>query len=127
MSEENNENGHSVQIQLPDWKDFLKKSIKEIKDLKPNDRLDVSYGLYFLFFALSKSCGGWLQWLQNPSVIKEFSEDQLREYYDSAKKSIMELLELDYKATDKYFEAIKKVEKRIGIINSQGQGQRYTA
>src|SRR5438105_734427 len=131
LSEDDNGDGdeheHVIET-IATWKLELKKGIKDINEAKINDRLDVSYELFHLYFLLAKSVNGWMGWLQNPAVIKEFSKEQLTEYFETAKKNIVELLELDYKATDKYDEAIKSAEKKIGgIENSHGPQQRYTA
>jgi len=129
MSEDNeNENDDAPMASIATWKLELKRGIKDINEAKINDRLDVSYELLHLYFLLGKSINGWLGWLQNPAVMKEFNKEQLTEYFETAKKNVVELLELDYKATDKYDQAIKKVGNRIGSNNnSHGPQQRYTA
>ena len=130
MSDDNgngDEHEHTMET-IATWKAELKRGIKDINEAKINDRLDVSYELLHLYFLLGKSVNGWLGWLQNPAVIKEFNQDQLTEYFEKARKNVVDLLELDYKATDKYDEAIKKAGKKIGgVENSHGPQQRYTA
>jgi hypothetical protein len=127
MSE--NEEDDGSEIQLPDWKNNIKKNIKMIEDYEPHDRLDYSFMLFFMFIILRTSCQGWLSWLQNPAVIKEFKEEQLKDYYLDIKNHVIDLLKTDYEATDKYEQAIKKVEKSFGKIDNGDKSKhqlRYT-
>ena len=108
-------------ITMPDWKTQLRKAIDNINNIKPKDRLDICYGLFYMFFMVNKSTSGWLGWLQNPSVLKEFDEAQLKEYYALAHKCTIELLELDYTATDRYHELMKKVTQNGETPTRQSQ------
>ena len=116
MSENGNGNGNERHEDFsPDeWKQRLRKDIDFLEKLKTADRLEICAALGYLFYALNRSCQGWLKWLQAPVVMKEFKEEELKYYLDVAKKNIVELLELDFSATDKYYEAIKTVENNIG-------------
>jgi len=93
------------------WKKELKQHIKNIQETKVKDRLDVCAAMGFMFAVLQESVNNWLKWLSNPTIMKEFSEEELKEFYDIVRKTSIELLEIDYNSTDKYDEVIKKVSK----------------
>ena len=46
---------------------------------KDRDRLELVHSLIFGLGALGKSVGGWVQWLSNPSIMNNFSEEELVE------------------------------------------------
>ena len=87
--------------------------------MKVKDRLDVCAALGYSFMTLHESINNWLKWISNPLVMKEFSEQELKDFYNVIKKNVVELLELDYESTDKYDEVIKKAEKSVGKINQR--------
>lgn len=120
-----NANEHHEDFSPDEWKQRLRKDIDFLEKLKTADRLEVCAALGYLFYALNRSCQGWLKWLQAPVVMKEFKEEELKEYLDIAKKNIIELLELDFSATDKYYEAIKIAQSHIGNKEEKPQ-LRYT-
>jgi hypothetical protein len=118
MSDEDNDNDNSEGgIDLSDWKNNTIKHIKMIEDFEPHDRLDYSFMLFYMFLVLRTSCHGWLQWLQNPALIKEFKEEQLKDFYIEIKNHVLEMLKADHEATDKYEKVIKKVEESFGVMN----------
>jgi hypothetical protein len=128
MEENENGNGNGQQhedFSSDEWKQRLRKDIDFLEKLKVTDRLEICAALGYLFYALNRSCQGWLKWLQAPVVMKEFKEEELKHYLDIAKKNIIELLELDFSATDKYYEAIKIAESHLGGKEEKSQ-LRYT-
>jgi hypothetical protein len=129
MSEEEENDDDDSEINLQDWKANTKKHIDMIESFEPHDRLDYSFMLFYMFIVLRTSCEGWLQWLQNPALTKEFKEEQLKEYYIEIKGYALDLLSLDSKATDKYEQVMKKVEKAFGKIDNGDKSKhqlRYT-
>ena len=72
MSENENEN----------WVQNCKRildQIKKLEDTKGHDRLDFVRTISFTLSALQRSVSGWIEWINNPDVMANFSLKELKE------------------------------------------------
>ena len=77
---------------------------------KDRDRLELVNSILFGLGALGKSVGGWVQWLSNPSIMNNFSEEELEEMNKTITDFVKSFIEYDIKITK---EGIKKgIDKR---------------
>lgn len=81
-----------------EYLDMLKIIIKQVKELKPEDRLDYASGLNKIIIALSGSIHGWETWC-NVDNMCDIELKEFEEYFPKMKKMAIEWLEIDYKIT----------------------------
>lgn len=91
-----------------EWSKAKQKQIDRIKGLKPSDRLAFVEAVGEINQYVASSCQGWMQWLYNPMVVVQFSEEKLEEIFDRFRKFALEFLELDVAATKGFGEMLKK-------------------
>jgi len=51
--------------------------------------------------ALARSVKGWDEWLRNPQIMAQLTEEELREVYEKFKPIAINFLELDIWITEK--------------------------
>ena len=67
------------------WNDRLQKTLEQLENLKSQrdlDRLDLVKNMRFSFGALSQSLGGWMQWVNSPEVMSQFTQEEMLEMSD---------------------------------------------
>jgi len=85
------------------WIDRSEKTIEQLKILKGNrdmDRLDLLKAMRFSFGALSQSLGGWMQWVNSPEVMSQFTRDELQEMSDTISDMVVRFIEYDMDVTN---------------------------
>lgn len=85
------------------WIDRSKKTIdylKELKEKRDLDRLDLVKGMRFAFGALSQSLGGWTQWANSPEIMSQFTQEELQEMSDIIIEMVTKFVEYDMDITD---------------------------
>jgi hypothetical protein len=74
--------------------------LKKIKEKRDIDRLEIVTAMRFSFGALSQSLGGWMQWVNSPEIMSQFSRDELLEMSDKLNEMVVEFVEYDRNITD---------------------------
>lgn len=85
------------------WTDRLQKTIEKLEQLKNQrdlDRLDLVKGMRFSFGALSQSLGGWMQWVNSPEVMSQFTQEELLEMSDQLIDMVTQFVAYDREVTD---------------------------
>ncbi len=75
--------------------DKIKKSAK----VKGQDRLDMVRTIRFTLFALERSVAGWIEWVDNPDVMANFSLEELKEINKNLAELVCNFVEYDAKIT----------------------------
>jgi len=86
---------------VSDWVDETKQILTIIKEQNPKDRLEYVSSLVDLNMALARSVKGWDEWLRNPQIMAQLTEEELREVYEKFKPIAINFLELDIWITEK--------------------------
>jgi len=103
------------EVNVLNIKEWIKKVEKEIIDIssnKPNDRLDYNDSIYKCNIAIGASLNGWSEWLENPSIMNKFTQDELSEIHEEFKKIALLFLSYDIKWT-------KKLSKKFKIKDTE--------
>jgi hypothetical protein len=74
--------------------------LQKIKKKREMDRLEIITALRFCFGALSQSLGGWMQWVNSPEIMSQFSREELLEMNDKLIDMVIEFVEYDRDITD---------------------------
>jgi hypothetical protein len=74
--------------------------LKKIKEKRDMDRLEIITTLRFSFGALSQSLGGWMQWVNSPEIMSQFTQEELLEMSDKLIDMVTEFVEYDRDITD---------------------------
>jgi len=85
------------------WIDRSEKTIEQLRMLKGSrdmDRLDLLKAMRFSFGALSQSLGGWMQWVNSPEVMSQFTRDELQEMSDTVSDMVVRFIEYDMDVTN---------------------------
>ena len=85
------------------WNDRLQKTLEQLENLKNQrdlDRLDLVKNMRFSFGALSQSLGGWMQWVNSPEVMSQFTQAELLEMSDQLIDMVTKFVEYDQEITD---------------------------
>jgi len=85
------------------WIDRSEKTIEQLsllKDRRDMDRLDLLKSMRFSFSALSQSLGGWMQWVNSPEVMSQFTRDELQEMSDRVIEMVVGFIEYDMDVTN---------------------------
>jgi hypothetical protein len=94
--------------------------IKELKDKKAGDRLDLIAIIEQAVSALNASTIGWSAWLQHPSIMKIFDEKEITEIAEGIRKMASEFLEFDVKWTK-----ILKERKEAEMASKQKEKEKH--
>ena len=90
------------------WIERSQKTLDQLKDIKKKreqDRLDLVRGLRYTFGALGQSLSGWMQWVNSPEIMAQFTRDELQEMSDTIIDMVFKFVEYDMDITD---EGMKK-------------------
>lgn len=85
------------------WIERTQKTIdhlQKIKEKRDIDRLEIVTAMRFSFGALSQSLGGWMQWVNSPEIMSQFSQQELLEISDKLIDMITDFIEYDRDITD---------------------------
>jgi hypothetical protein len=74
--------------------------LQKIKEKRDMDRLEIITALRFSFGALSQSLGGWMQWVNSPEIMSQFTREELLEMSDKLIDMVTEFVEYDRDITD---------------------------
>ncbi|MCK4703720.1 DUF2153 family protein [Candidatus Bathyarchaeota archaeon] len=85
------------------WIDRSQKTLdmlKELREKRNQDRLDLVRTMRYGFGALSQSLGGWMQWVNSPEVMSQFTQEELQEMSDTILDLVTKFVEYDRDITD---------------------------
>ncbi len=85
------------------WIDRIQKTLdmlKELREKRNQDRLDLVRTMRYGFGALSQSLGGWMQWVNSPEVMSQFTQEELQEMSDTILDLVTKFVEYDRDITD---------------------------
>ena len=85
------------------WTDRSENTVEQLRTLKEKrdmDRLDLLRSMRFSFWALSQSLGSWMQWLNSPEVMSQFTGDELQEMSDRIIEMVTGFVEYDVDVTN---------------------------
>lgn len=85
------------------WIERTQKTIEQLEKIKEKrdiDRLEIVTGMRFSFGALSQSLGGWMQWVNSPEIMSQFTREELLEISDKLIDMVTEFVEYDRDITD---------------------------
>jgi hypothetical protein len=74
--------------------------LKKIKEKRDMDRLEIITAIRFSFGALSQSLGGWMQWVNSPEIMSQFTREELLDMSDKLIDMVTEFVEYDRDVTD---------------------------
>ena len=73
--------------------------IKRMEDVKGQDRLDLVRNIRFTLHALQRSGSGWIEWVDNPDIMANFSLEELLEINKNLAKITRSFIEYDAEIT----------------------------
>ena len=85
------------------WIDRSKKTLdqlKELKDKPDQDRLDLVKNMRYAFGALGQSLSGWMQWVNSPEIMAQFTQEELKDMSTTLIDMISQFVEYDLTITD---------------------------
>jgi hypothetical protein len=85
------------------WIDRSQKTLDQLQAIKEQrdlDRLDLVKGMRFSFGALSQSLGGWMQWVNSPEIMSQFTQQELLDMSDHIIEMVTKFIEYDRDITD---------------------------
>jgi len=94
--------------------------IRELEEIEEKDRLDHVRSMHFMLDALQRSLMGWMQWVNNASIMTKFTEEELEDINEQLSRLTCTFIEYDLEVTEKGLEkglaARKKAEgrRRVG-------------
>lgn len=84
-----------------DWIKNRRKTVDKIKKVSPKDRLGYVDGCIQCIAAIGQSNQGWLQWLSNPTLMNQFNEKDLEEFFEKFRDFSLNYIEFDIASTQK--------------------------
>jgi len=85
------------------------KAIEKLASKQDKDRLDLINLLTASLRAMERSIMGWFQWVLNPSIMGQFSKEELEEISENIRRMAEEFVKYDIEITDRYS---KKMPRR---------------
>jgi hypothetical protein len=85
------------------WVERSEKTLEELKKLmekKDQDRLDRVKAMRFAFMALGQSLAGWMQWVNSPEVMSNFTKEELEEMSQTIMGMVEKFIEYDTEITN---------------------------
>ena len=90
--------------------------MKRLKEVKKRDRLELVRSIHFVLSALNRSLWGWMQWVNNPNVMTQFTQEDLEEVNKKLSGFTRSFMEYDLEATRlgvrRGLKVIKKARKK---------------
>jgi len=85
------------------WVERSQKTLEQLKELRgkaDQDRLDRVRTLRFAFMALGQSLAGWMQWVNSPEVMSNFTREELEEMSQTILGMVEKFIEYDIDVTN---------------------------
>jgi len=85
------------------WVQRSEKTLKQLRQLvetADQDRLDLVRVMRFAFSALGQSLAGWMQWINSPEIMSNFTRDELEEMAKMLTGIVEQFIEYDVKITE---------------------------
>ena len=85
------------------WVERSEKTLEELKkliDKKDQDRLDRVRAMCCAFMALGQSLAGWMQWVNSPEVMSNFTKEELEEMSQTLMGMVEKFIKYDIEITD---------------------------
>ena len=85
------------------WIERTQKTIDQLQKIKEKrdiDRLEIVTAMRFSFGALSQSLGGWMQWVNSPEIMSQFTREELLDISDKLIDMVTVFVEYDREITD---------------------------
>ena len=73
--------------------------IKTLEATKDRDRLQLVHSIKFSLGALWNSLAGWINWINNPSIMTKFNQEELAEMNKTITEYTKSFIEYDLKIT----------------------------
>jgi len=93
------------------WVNDCQRILDEIKTsakVEGSDRLDMVRTIRFTILALQRSVTGWMQWVDNPDIMAQFSRDELAEINKNLADLVCAFVDYDAKITGSQEKKLKK-------------------
>jgi len=97
-------------MKIEEWLGKVREEINRIKKSRSRDRLEYLTNILKCNRAIVSSCQGWKYWLDNPTIMNSFSEDDLKRIFEEFKVIAVMFLENDVRWT-KYLQSKLELEK----------------
>ena len=89
------------------WTQRSEKTLEQISKLMENpdqDRLELVRVMRVAFGALGNSLGGWMQWVNSPEIMSNFTRDDLQEMATTITDIVSKFISYDIEMTRKGME-----------------------
>ncbi|MGD8505863.1 MAG: DUF2153 family protein [Candidatus Bathyarchaeota archaeon] len=73
----------------------------KLGDMEGKDRLDMVRRIRFIIFSLQRSVSGWIEWVENPDVMANFSLEDLKEINKNLTNLTQPFVEYDCEMTSR--------------------------
>jgi len=73
--------------------------IKSLEEVEGKDRLELVRSIRFILGALHRSLFGWMQWVSNPDIMINFTQEDLEKMNKNLSKLVWSFIEYDLEAT----------------------------
>ena len=74
--------------------------LRKLREKKDQDRLDRVRIMRFAFMALGQSLAGWMQWVNSPEVMSNFTKEELEEMSQTILSMVEKFVEYDIEITN---------------------------
>ena len=104
------------------WIERTQKTIDRLQKIKKKrdvDRLDIVKSMRFSFGALSQSLGGWMQWVNSPEIMSQFTREELLEMSDQLIDMTTKFVQYDRDITE------YGMKKGLGKQREESPAQSY--
>ena len=85
------------------WIQRSENTLKQVKKLMENqdqDRLELVRVMRFAFGALGQSLAGWMQWVNSPEIMSNFTRDELEEMAKTVTNMVEQFVSYDIEVTN---------------------------
>jgi len=107
----------SMHSRIEEWITNLKDELNKISKLSPEDRLGFVVGIERCMRIINSSSSGFLMWTNQPSLMKLYDKDELKEMYDAFRLLATRILGLNIKyADDLLIKTTKTVDKETTYV-----------
>ncbi|UCH56586.1 MAG: DUF2153 family protein [Candidatus Bathyarchaeota archaeon] len=77
------------------------KQIRQLMEGPDQDRLELVRVMRFAFGALGQSLAGWMQWVNSPEIMSNFTREELEEMAKTVTGMVEQFISYDIDVTDK--------------------------